>query len=107
MEESTLRKLMGETACGGCGRPYAAENVDVLGKFEELWFMSVFCEECGAQYLVAAEVSGEPGSGVATDLLPGEAEMPGFRGRVDGNDLLDMRLFLGSFRGDVAELLKE
>ena len=106
MEESALKRLMAEEACGGCGRPYAAENVDVLGKFEELWFMSVFCEECEAQYLVAAEVSGGPGPEATTDLLPGEAERTGPGSHVDCDDVLDMRLFLGSFRGDVAELLK-
>ncbi len=106
MEESTLRKLMGETACSGCGQLYTAENVDVLGKFEELWFMSVFCGECEAQYLVAAEVSGERGHEVVTDLSPEETGRLGARSCVDGDDVLDMRLFLGSFRGGIAELLK-
>ena len=106
MEESTLRKLMGETACSGCGQRYAAENIDVLGKFEELWFMSVFCEECEAQYLVAAEVSGGRGSEAGTDLSPEEAEGLASRACVDGDDVLDMRLFLRAFSGDVAELLK-
>ena len=68
--------------------------------------MSVFCGECEAQYLVAAEVSGEPGSEAVTDLSPGETERPGPRSCVDGDDVLDMRLFLGSFGGDIAELLK-
>jgi hypothetical protein len=106
MEESTLRRLMGETARSGCGQRYAAENVDVLGKFEQLWFMSVFCEECEAQYLVAAEVSGDPGPEAVTDLFPEEAERLGSLSCVNDDDVLDMRLFLGSFRGDVAELLR-
>lgn len=104
MDESTIKQLMEETKCRGCGKHYTADNVDVLGQFEGLWFMSVFCPECRAQYLVAAQVSEEAEAGIVTDLSPEELERLGTAGGVGADDMLDMRLFLRDFQGDMKDL---
>ena len=46
MNERLLRKFMTTVKCSICGHSYDAENINVLGHEEDLWFMSVFCSHC-------------------------------------------------------------
>ena len=104
VEEGTIKKLMASAKCSACGQGYETGNIDVLGHHEDLWFLSVFCPECGARYLVAAVVGEEKVSEVITDLTG--AELKKFRGAsgLTVNEVLDMHNFLNDFDGDFSGL---
>ena len=104
MEDGVIRKLMTSIKCDTCGQSYEADNVDVLGHYEDLWFLSVFCVSCRTQYLVAAAIAGETVTEVVTDLT--KAELDRFRGagRLTADELLDTHRFLKDFDGDFARL---
>jgi len=104
MEEDIIKGLMSSIKCDTCGQCYEADNIDVLGNYEDLWFMSVFCISCRSQYLVAAIISGEKVTEVITDLT--KAELDKFRGRAEltADEVLDMHRFLKHFDGDFARL---
>ena len=107
MDESNIKNMMTSAKCSGCGQRYEAENIEVLGHHEDMWFMSVFCVACRAQYLVTAVIDEEWAPETVTDLSA--AEMEKFRDveslRVD--EVLDMHSFLKKFDGDFSRLFSE
>lgn len=104
MEEATIKKLMTSAKCSGCGQRYEADNIEVIGHYNGLWFMSVFCLACRAHYLVAVVVDEEAVAETVTDLSVAELEK--FRD-ADGpkaDEILDMHDFLEEFDGDFSQL---
>jgi hypothetical protein len=78
-------------------------NVTVLGRQEDLWFLSVFCPACYTPCLVAAIVKeGKPAR--ITDLTDAERQKFNESGKLSIDDSLDMYNFLKSFNGNFSEL---
>jgi len=95
-----FRWLVSQIKCAGCGKQVEAENVQVLGQQDDLWFLNVYCAGCQTQALVAALVrSGAVASG-AEPTEPGPVEVP-----VTADDMLDMHSFLKTFDSDFRTLL--
>lgn len=107
VHEGFLKRLMATMKCSVCGQRYEAENVNVLGHQEELWFLSVFCPACGSHGLVAAVMKEGKTPEMVSDLT--EAEHFKFRDSEDigVDDVLDMHVFLKEFQGDFAELFEK
>ena len=104
MEESLIKKLVASVKCSVCGQRYKANNIDVLGHEDDLWFLSVSCPACNTQYLVAAIIREDRAPEVITDLT--EAELDRFRNMdsLTPDDVLDMHSFLKDFEGDFSRL---
>ena len=107
MEESLLKKLMATIKCGVCGRGYDTENVDIVGREENLWFLKALCPHCHTECLVAAVVKREKVPENTGDLT--RAELKRFAGAhaLTGDDLLDMHNFLKDFNGDFSRLFNQ
>ena len=95
---------MASTKCGGCGQYYEADDIDVLGQHEDLWFLRAICSACHTQRLVVAVIKEDKVSEVITDLT--EAELDRFKnaGVLTADDILDMHSFLKGFGGDFYKL---
>jgi len=104
VEESLIKKLVASVKCSVCGQRYKANNIDVLGHEDDLWFLSVSCPACNTQYLVAAIIREDRAPEVITDLT--EAELDRFRNMdsLTPDDVLDMHSFLKDFEGDFSRL---
>ena len=104
MEESLIKKLVASVICSVCGQRYKADNIDVLGHEDDLWFLRVSCPACNTQYLVAAIIREDRVTEVVTDLT--EAELDRFRNmdKLTPDDVLDMHNFLRDFDGDFPRL---
>lgn len=107
MEEPTIKKLMTSAKCSGCGQRYEAENIEVIGHYNNLWFMRVFCVACRAHYLVTAMVDGETAGEKVTDLSVAEMEKFREAGGLKSDEILDMHDFLKEFDGDFLQLFSE
>jgi len=107
VEESLIKKLVTSVKCSVCGQHYKADNIDVLGHEEDLWFLRVSCPACNTQYLVAAIIREDRVSEVITDLT--EAELDRFRNmdKVKPDEVLDMHNFLRNFDGDFSRLFSQ
>ncbi len=106
--ESLVRHLMNTVRCSSCGASFQADDVNVLGHQDELWFLTVACAQCHTQGLIAALVRGTPES-LATSpaelTAPDEARArPGEA--ITEADVDDMRDFLRHFHGDLHTLLR-
>jgi len=101
--------LVAHTQCGGCGQQYAAEDVRVRRRRDDLWLASMVCRHCGLHRLVMATVnSGQPQSmGRSADVGSEERDVPVQLGPVSDDDVLDLHQFLQDFHGDMLEFLGE
>ena len=73
MQEENLKRLMASIECSSCGQCYEEGNIDVLGNYEDLWFISVFCISCRTQYLVVVVVAEDKVAEVISDLTKAES----------------------------------
>jgi hypothetical protein len=104
MDESLVKKLMATLKCSVCGQRYEAANVQVLGRREELWFLSVSCLTCHSQGLVAAVIKEGKPQEVITDLTEEEFARLNGQSAVVGDDVLEIHSFLKDFDGDFSTL---
>ena len=107
MDESSIKKMMVSAKCSGCGQRYEMENIEVLGHHENMWFMSVFCVACRAQYLVTAVIDEESAPETVTDLSAAEEEKFRDAEGLKVDEVLDMHSFLKRFDGDFSRLFSE
>ncbi|MDD5126665.1 MAG: hypothetical protein PHR43_00970 [Dehalococcoidales bacterium] len=106
MEERVLRKLICSIKCSSCGQPYEAQNVEVLGCSDEMWFVQALCSSCHTQSLVVAMVRKERQSAPLTDLNKSEMGKFMVSGAVSSDDLLQMHEYLKAFDGDFTGLFE-
>ena len=104
MEESLIKKLVASVKCNVCGQRYEADNIDVIGHEDDLWFLKISCPACNTQYLMAAIIGEDRMPEVITDLT--EAELDRFRNMdiLTPNDVMDMHNFLKDFDGDFSQI---
>ena len=107
MDESGIKKMMMSAKCSGCGQRYEIGNIEILGHHEDMWFLSVFCVACRAQYLVTAVLDEEGASETATDLSAAELEKFRDAESLKVDEVLDMHSFLKRFDGDFSRLFSE
>ena len=72
-----------------------------------MWFMSVFCVACRAQYLVTAVLDEDGASETVTDLSAAELEKFRDVDSLKVDEVLDMHRFLKKFDGDISRLFSE
>lgn len=100
--------LVAHTQCDGCGQHYAAEDVQVRRRKEDLWLASMVCRGCGLQRLVVATVNWDQARmmGATADIGEEHREVLAKRGPIGGDDVLDLHKFLQGFDGDMFDLLR-
>ena len=104
MRENLIKKLMTASKCTVCGEHYRVDDVSVLGHEDNLWFLTVSCSVCQAQYLVAAIIQEESTPEAVTDLIEAEQGNFDWVEAVTADDVLNMHDFLTDFDGDFRRL---
>ena len=103
MEENLIKKLMNTVKCSVCGERYSSDNVRILGRKRDMWFLSMSCAVCDTQALVTAVIE-DDGTTANTELTRIEAARFARTGAVTETDLLAMHSFLKGFDGDFIKL---
>ena len=107
MDESSIKNMMTSAKCSGCGQRYEIDNIEILGHHEDMWFLSIYCVACRAQYLVTAVLDEEGASDTVTDLSAAELEKFRDAEGLKVDEVLDMHRFLKKFDGDFSRLFSE
>ncbi|TAK34268.1 MAG: hypothetical protein EPO21_09985 [Chloroflexota bacterium] len=102
MQDRYIKRLVARAKCGVCGAPYKADNVSVLGHEEEFWFLSIFCETCRNDRLVAALIKPDR----AREEAPPKRSVPKEFTPIGYDDVLEMHAFLQQFDGDFRRLFR-
>ena len=107
MEEGVLKKLLTSIKCNICQQHYEADNIEVLGRKQGLWFLSAYCPVCQNRSLLAAVIKEDKVSEAVTDLT--EAEIKKFKhvDKLTSDEVLDMHSFLKDFDGDFINLFNQ
>lgn len=106
-----LKTQLTSFGCAACGQAYGPGRIRILAQREELFFVDLGCETCGAQ--AVAVVTIQPDESVAADMDlaagPGGGVSPpaAAPAPVAADDLLDMSEFLSRFDGDFRSLFEE
>lgn len=106
-----LRTQLTSFGCATCGRAYSPEQIRILAQREELFFVDMGCETCGAQAVAVVTIQldeaddpyAETGD-LEMALAPGDAAPDASLPPVGADDLLDMSRFLARFDGDFQSL---
>ncbi len=109
-----LRTQLTSFGCATCGRAYSPGRIRILAQREELFFVDMGCETCGAQAVAVVTIqlddadepyaeTGELQMALADRGDAPDAPMP----PVGADDLLDMSRFLSHFDGDFRMLLAD
>ena len=107
MDERLIKRLITNIKCSVCGERYDGEYVRVLGRYTDLWFLSVYCPTCKTQGLVAAVLNEEETPELVNDLTEGEYDKFSEMAAVEADDVLDLHNFLKWFNGDFSRLFLE
>jgi len=107
LEENLIKKLMASMKCNVCGQHYEADNIEVLGHEENLWFLRILCVACHTQYLAAAVIKEDSVPELITDLTEAELDKFSNMGRLTADELLDMHNFLKDFDGDFSRFFNQ
>jgi hypothetical protein len=87
--------------CSVCGHHYGVEEIEVVGRQDECWFLSMVCEECRSQGLVAAMVGRNGPVEIVTDI---DEDEPVELEPLTIEDVLEMHRFLAGFDADFKSL---
>lgn len=107
VEEDFVKRLVTSLKCGICGRCYKADDINILGHQQDLWFLGAFCPTCRTRYLVAAVIKGDKAIELVTDLTETELSKFENRGKPIADDMLDMHNFFKNFNGDFSRLFSQ
>lgn len=107
MKEELIKRLMTSLKCAVCGRCYEADDINILGHHQELWFLGVLCPACHTRCLVAAVIREDKVPELVTDLT--EVELSRFKDRdvITADEMLDIHNFLKSFNGSASQLFSQ
>jgi hypothetical protein len=102
---SQVRRRVAHSAqkCHHCGHPYQPENVTVLGRESDVWFLTLRCRRCRRRIFAAATFRERPAraNDRASVAARGDAQP-----RISADDVAAMRSFLRDFDGDFRKLFQ-
>lgn len=107
-QERLIKRLILTTVdrCGACGRHYEIGDITILGRQEEVWFLSLVCSQCHTQGLVAALIKEQKPPQIVTDLTGEEMKRLSRTPKITADDVLDMHQFLKDFQGNFSTLFR-
>jgi NAD-dependent SIR2 family protein deacetylase len=89
--DTLIQRLIETVRCMECKSAYAAQDVYVVSQDEDSWTLVAVCAVCGAESVVMAYLDEPDDDELAP---PDEAELAAWK------------CFLGSFNGDLRDLLR-
>ena len=90
--------------CTACGQKYHANDVQILSRHQNIYFIQVSCSACHARYLITAALKYGADPEIVTDLTENELPESNPYSAPEANDVLDMHSYLKHFNGDFASL---
>lgn len=103
---SDMRRRVAQSAqkCEHCGHPYAPENVTVLGREADVWFLTLRCRRCRRRIYAAATFRERPLR--HGERLGSATERRAHRPAITHEDVQRIRAFLEEFDGDFRALFR-
>ena len=105
--QAMIRQIVAHTRCAVCGHHFTKNDIQVIGRRENAWAMSVTCRECRTKALLLAVMAGGTPHPIYTDLEPTEWERIKSRPPISVDDVIEFYNHLSAYDGDFSEILDE
>jgi|OpeIllAssembly_1097287.scaffolds.fasta_scaffold107975_1 hypothetical protein len=102
-----IRQIVARIRCATCGHRYSTSDVQVLGKRERAWAISLKCRECHTQALVLAVIDNGATHPIHTDLSPSEWERFAPSPAISVDDVIEFHAWMSLYDGDMSEIMDE
>jgi hypothetical protein len=110
-----LRYIADSVRCGVCHRSFAPDEVVILSRQEDVWFVSISCDACGTESMILVILQSQPpGSAASTNLdadmvdVVSTVSMSGRArsslGPITEDEIENLRRFLQGYHGNLCEL---
>ena len=103
-EERLLKRVISRFRCEHCNRQHAAENVNVVGKYDAVWVVAVDCDGCRQPGMFVVSIRKDSSLDRVTDLTDAEQERFLVAKSVETSDVEGIRSFLEGFKGNFSDL---
>jgi len=107
MNERLVKKLLSTVRCNICGANYEANQIEILGRQDDKWFLNIFRPTCARESFVTAIIKKERVQEIITDLTEKETIISNCESSVDCDDLIKLHDFLDGFNGDCLKLFRQ
>ena len=104
MDENFVKYLMSAMSCSVCGAPYDGANVQVLGRYDDLWFLNVYCPVCCSEGAVTAILEKGQVAKLISDFAADDCTGMNEIEAIELDDVLGLHDFLAEFDGDFMNL---
>jgi hypothetical protein len=104
MDENFVKHLMSAVSCSVCGAPYDGANVQVLGRYDDLWFLNVYCPFCCSEGTVTAILEKGQVAKLISDFAADDGAGLSEIEAIELDDVLGLHDFLEEFDGDFMNL---
>jgi hypothetical protein len=102
-----IRQIVARIRCATCGHRFSASDVQVLGKRERMWAISLKCRGCHTQALVLAVMDNGATHPIDTDLSPSEWERFAPSPAISADDVIEFHTWMSLYDGDMSEIMDE
>jgi len=105
--QAMIRQIVAHAKCSVCGHHFTKNDVQVIGRRENAWAMSVTCRECRTKGLMLAVITNGTTQPYHTDLEPSEWARIKERPPISADDVVKVYEYLDAYDGDFSEILDE
>lgn len=105
--QALIRQIAARVTCAVCSHHFAANDIELVGKRENVWAMRVNCRECKTKALLLAVVSQGTARRVESDLVPEDWERFKENSPISVDDVIAIHEFIRSYDGDFTDILEE
>lgn len=105
--QALIRQIAAHVTCAVCNHHLRANDIELIGKRENVWAMRVHCRECQTKALLLAVVSHGTARPFDTDLVPEDWERFESSPPISADDVIAVHEFIQSYDGDFSDILEE
>ena len=105
--QALIRQIAARVTCAVCAHHFGANDIELIGRRENVWAMRVRCRECQTRALLFAVVNQGKAQAVYTDLTPEDWERFRDSPPVSSDDVISVHEFIQSYAGDFTDILEE
>lgn len=106
MDDRFIKKLISSVQCNECEKHYQIDNIKIIVRQGDTWFLNVTCPACQRHSFIIAIIKRDNTSDTITDLT--DTELVQFAGTsINTDDILDLHDFLNGFNGDFIKIFSQ
>ncbi len=105
--QALIRQIAAHVTCTVCGHHFATNDIEYIGRRENVWTMRVNCRECRTKALLFAVVNQGTARSIYSDLAPEDWERFKDSSPISADDVIAVHEYIQSYAGDFSDILDE